>query len=187
MKENDTMKRIAKEVLIIDKITNRFNDNDWEPITLTMVPSGATVEITPCFSNDNDKNPNHIEFFLCNSDAMNMPGCDNMRDLARELLDFEDNRIKSVKEKHRCNEFYNKYIKPYSNADICKGNSYFDIIYDAWRDSYNISLDELIKNFNFASIAMDGDSPERVKALVKLVRDRDFYSDWYKDLYGHRP
>ena len=52
---------------IIDELVNRLNDSNWEPITLTMKPSGATVRVTPCFYGSKD--PNQVEFFLLNSPA----------------------------------------------------------------------------------------------------------------------
>ena len=170
---------------IIDELVNRLNDSDWEPITLTMKPSGETVRVTPCFYGSKD--PNQVEFFLLDSTAMNMCGCDNWQDLAHTLLDFEKDRLASIDSKRKCNAFYEKSIKPYSNEEIHKGNEYFEDIYRAWDCKTGVSLSDFMDSFCFADIAKDNDSPERVKELVQLSMNLDTYSDWYKDLYGHRP
>lgn len=57
----------------------------------------------------------------------------------------------------------------------------------AWDSKTGVSLLDFMDGFCFADIAKDNDSPEHVKELIQLSMNLDTYSDWYKDLYGHRP
>ena len=179
MKENDIIARIT------DELTDKFSQNGWKPVTLTMEPSGATLKITPCFTDE--RNHEHAAFFLCDTPAMNMSGCGNIQELARAVNDFEKNRLESLGSKCACKAYYEKHIRPYSEDDIRRSSAYLDIIHEAWNKSDKSGIYDFIRDFSFADIAMDGDSPERAEELVRLGLHHEFYSDWYKELYGRRP
>ena len=117
------------------ELIRRFEENNWDEITIEMKCDNAKVYITPC-----TMDINHItkleqcEYFLMSCTSMMMYGHDKLEDVVKDIMNYESNLKRNNEEIEKCRQYWLKNIK----------NS---------TDKY-----------------MD-----------------DFYSDWHKDLFGHRP
>ena len=90
---------------------NRFKKANFKPITITMKKSGDKVIITPCSELGHIKNMNDISYFLIESQYVNLCGCDTLSELAQTIQNYEDIREQTLKEKHKCHEYYEHNIK----------------------------------------------------------------------------
>lgn len=184
------MTNTKKDIIerIIDELKTRFEQNSWDEITLTMKPSGDKITIHPCFY-DSTKNEATVEFFLVNSPSMNIAGCDSIRELAHLLKDYEADRKADIINKADCKKFYDTHIAKYSSDEIKKACDYGYKLMTEWSKNHSDqSLDDFTGNYDYTALDDSGkDNAERIKELCCLSHHLEFYSDWYKDLYGRRP
>ena len=176
-------KKIEKE------LTNRFKKANFKPITITMKKSGDKVIITPCSELGHIKNMNDISYFLIESQYVNLCGCDTLSELAQTIQNYEDIREQTLKEKHKCHEYYEHNIKGNPVEKLTQGNQYANTIWKAWIAQDEIKdYREFEKQYPIQNLCVKTKQTEEyIKDAISLSHNYEYFSDWYKELYGRRP
>ena len=171
-----------------DELIKRFINADWHEITLDMKKTGHKVTITPCTQGPDITKLEDVEYFLVNSPELPWLGGDTIESISEQIANYDKYIEENKNSKSDIRKFYDANLAGHTAKELHDGNEYFEILYDIWhKTDMSIGLYEMINAYDLSSIAKNNDSVDYIKAVLKLSNDYGFYSDWYKDLHGHRP
>lgn len=171
------------------ELISRFDNNEWNSITITIKSTGDSILITPCSQVvKNITCEKDCEWFLMDCDSVNLTGHDNLDDVADTLNRFVEIKNQNKDEKIKLREYYDDNIAGYDDDDLILGHKVSRIIYDAWmstkcKDKLYDFADKYMPN-----VAKELDiSIDKATMVYTLSCHMSTYSDWHKDVYGYRP
>lgn len=182
--KNPLIKRVQ------DELIKRLTDADWHEITINMKKSGDNVSISPCGQTSNINKLEDVEYFLVTSPTLPWLGGDTIETISEQIVNYDKYIAEHIDDRKQLHDFYENHLSGHTDKELRDGNTYFDKIFNIWqqnRDDNNISLDELINNYDLSSIAENNDTADYVRTAIKVSMDYSAYSDWHKDVYGRRP
>lgn len=163
-------------------LISRFEANGWQELKLTL-KTGDTVWITPCYYGEGTPSESNIEYYLMNSDAIYMCGADTLDKVANTLNNFSTLKKEDASEKETLQKYFEENIAGHSDEEWKLGNSLYDMMYDLPNYNWSTPLHD-------AAVELSdrvGLSVQTVENALRLIECASTYSDWYKDVYGHRP
>ena len=171
----------TKEMLV-----KEFVKNNWDDTSVT-VDTGDVVWITPC-GYGTISSLEDCEYFLMNSDVVYLCGHDHIDGVVETLNKFDELKQESYSEEEKLREFFNEHLRYATEEDWALAGKVFDVLYKmerastehkSWHDFADAHMGEVADTL--------GITVEYAKKMHDLSSDASWYSDWYKDVYGHRP
>lgn len=170
----------TKEMLI-----ELFVSCNWDECKIYM-DCGDVVWITPCPAYGKDRHNvssiDDIDFFLMDSTGINLYGCEDINDVVKTLNEYEVRKSEDANEKIKLSEFFESCIKGHTTKEYEYGIQIYKVLESkdnySWDKRYEF-LDTLVSEIDI--------NKKRAHDALNLVDNCGTYSDWYKDVYGHRP
>ncbi len=133
-----TVEKIEKELV------DRFMENGFKAVTMTMECNGDRVTITPCGYKD-ITSIDDVEFFLMDSGKVNFCGGESLTYVAKCISEYEDR----LAEDARAVESLKKYIREHGER------SNWDVVSDWHKDIFghrpHVSTEQIIRWANGGS------------------------------------
>lgn len=162
-------------------LINRFNENGWQELELTL-KTGDRVWITPC-GYGNVTNEKDVDWFLLDSDSVYLCGGENLDYIAKTLNNFSEIKAEDESSKVELEKFYEENIVGHSDEEWKLGNELYKLYYENPNYTWETPFSEIARDL---AEQLNGDA-EQFESALKLVENAGTYSDWYKDVWGHRP
>lgn len=165
-------------------LINRFNENGWKELELTL-KTGDRVWITPCPINYGEPvtSVDDIEYFLLASDSINLCGSENLDKIAETLNNFSQLKAEDENSRIELQKFYEDNIMGHSDEEWKLGHELYKLMYEDPKYTWQTPIAEIAKDL---ADKLNGDA-KTFESALRLVENGGTYSDWYKDIYGHRP
>lgn len=167
----------TKEMLI-----KRFEANNWEEIIIT-VGDGDQVWINPHYYGEGTPSVEDIEWFSMDSNCVRLCGSENLEKIVETLNNFSQIKAEDEKSRIELQEYFENNIQGHTNAELTLGNELYRMMWDnpeySWETPLRKVAEDLANRFK-----ADADKFEAALNLAECVST---YSDWYKDIWGHRP
>lgn len=163
-------------------LIDRFNENGWKELSITL-KTGDRVWITPCAYGQEIHVPEDVEYFLLDSDSIYLCGADNLDKVAETLNTFSDLKKQDESDKLELQKYYEENIAGHSDEEWKLGHELFKLMYESRKYTWETPLREIAEDL---AKELSGDV-DTFEAALRLVECGGTYSDWYKDVYGHRP
>ena len=157
-------------------LIQRFTQNGWRPLTLTIKATGDKVTITPCIYDGTDtaETVNDCEYFLMDCATINLCGADTIEEIADQLNNFAETKAQDIDDKQRLKQFYQTNLAGFNKHDFQMSHIAYDLI-----ECQKLSIEEAATQMKV--------SIEDANKYITLSHSFSFYSDWHKDLFGFRP
>lgn len=163
-------------------LIKRFEENGWKELELTL-KTGDTVWITPCHYGGGTPSVDNIEYYLMDSDSVYLCGSESLDKVAETLNNFSTLKKEAASEKETLQKYFEDNIAGHSDAEWQLGRELNKILWDNPKYSWQTPLKELAEDL---AGELNGDA-DKFESALKLIDCASTYSDWYKDVYGHRP
>lgn len=186
MTNTNTEKKTLTE-RIQEELIKRLTDTEWHKITINMKKSGHDLTISPCAQTTDINKLEDVEYFLVESPELPWLGGNTIEVISEQIANYDKHLAEKVDEGKELRDFYQKNLSGHTAKELRHGNDYFGIIYDLWRQDTSMPLDEFIKGYDVATIAKNEDTVDYIKTVLAVSMAYSTYSDWHKDVYGHRP
>lgn len=176
----------GNEMYTIEKtrnaLINRFENNGWKELELTL-KTGDRVWITPCYYGEGTPSLDDIEYFLMNSDSVYLCGADNIDKIADTLNHFSDIKNEDESEKAELEKYFKENIEGHSEEEWRLGYALNKETWNNPKYSWETPLHDIAVDLSDKY----GISVDKVESALILIENASIYSDWYKDVWGHRP
>lgn len=177
-----------------DNLEKLFEANGWNELKMVHPSdSSLSVTITPCFydySKVEIGGLKNVDYFLMDSSSVVLNGSENLLDVAKTFNDLPQIVKEDAVEKNKLREFYDNNIFGHTQAQLDLSSAVSSVAYDAWSDSMkngdHSGFSDYVDN-HISDIALSMRLPTAVaKDAFAFSENLSLYSDWSKDLYGHR-
>ena len=165
-----------------EALIKKFEESKWEEITLTIKATGDKVRITPCGYVSEIHSLKEVEYFLMDCATVNLCGSPSIDKIAKTLNEFAKLKEESESDSMRLEKFFKENIKGHTEEEYKIGSKIYDMVHEE-HVSFQTPYEEIAERFHKRL----GITKEKAMACFKLVEDCGFYSDWHKDVWGHRP
>lgn len=108
------------------ELIRRFEENNWNEITITMKCDNAVVVITPCTMGCVPMNKiEDVDYFLMKCTTINTCGSENLDDIVKFLVNYEKEVKENETDIEKCRKYWEKHVK--NSTD-----KYMDDFYSDW-------------------------------------------------------
>lgn len=133
-----------------------------------------------------------IELYHRGMNAEELPwlGGNTIEVISEQIANYDKHLAEKIDEGKELRDFYQKNLSGHTAKELRHGNDYFGKIFEIWqqnRKDTEISLDDLINSYDMSTIAENNDTVDYIKTAIAVSMAFSTYSDWHKDVYGHRP
>ena len=163
-------------------LIDKFNENGWTELSLTL-KTGDRIWITPCAYGQEIHSPEDVEYFLLDSDSIYLCGSDSLDKIAETLNTFSDLKKQDESDKLELQKYYDENIAGHSDEEWKLGHELIRLMYENRKYTWETPLREVAEAL---AEELSGDV-DKFESAMRLVECGSTYSDWYKDVYGHRP
>lgn len=172
----------------MDALISRFEAAGWQRIQVTIKATGDTVDITPCYYGEKPEHGiNSCEFFLIDTDCMNLCGSDDLADIANILNNFRFLKANDRICKQRLADFYTKYLQGKTEEDWARMRQVNQVAQRLWFEAKVPTWEDFIRE-QIPAIAYETKlSIKNVENALEFSDHVNHYHDRYKDLYGVSP
>ena len=174
------------------KMEEMFKDNGWKPIDLTHPQDNdLRLYVEPYYYGDGSPSKaSDVEYFSIDCNRTNLYGSENLLEIAKTFNDLPEIVAQEDKSKDDFHKFYEDKIAGYSDREWTLSNRVAHMAYEGWTDSRSedskMSYPDYL-NKHMPDIAVRLQLPlEVANDAMMLSENASMYSDWSKDLYGHR-
>ena len=189
MTNTNTEKKTLTE-RVQEELIKRLTDAEWHKITINMKKSGHDLTISPCAQTADINKLEDVEYFLVESPELPWLGGDTIEVISEQIANYDKHLAEKVDKGKKLRDFYQKNLSGHTAKELRHGNDYFGKIFEIWqqnRKDNEISLDDLINSYDMSTIAENNDTVDYIKTAIAVSMAFSTYSDWHKDVYGHRP
>ena len=176
---NNLQNKIKSELL------NRFDAASWKGITIHMKKSGHDLILTPC-SQISPVNEQNVEYIMIDGAPIMLYGCDTIDELAETIANYDSILDEKLEQPRKLREFAQKSLKGHTLKELEDGNAFVSDMWKQWNTKES-SWEDFSKNFDYSIFVDANHDVKTIKDNIALSHAWNTYSDWYKELYGHRP
>lgn len=176
---NGLNKEQIKELLL-----SMWKDNNWKEISVEA--NSECITIVPC-SDFEIKSESDCEWYLVYCCVPYLGG-NSLDELCDSLSKYADIVRENEDSKDKLRAYFDEHIKGHKKSNLEIGHKAHDKAWDYMR-THNCTFGEAEKApAVLSAIAKEYNvTEEKVQKCIDLSSSVSFYSDWYKDIYGHRP
>lgn len=179
---------------IANALIDKFEENDFKPISLTMKLNGDIVIVKGWTgSSEPATNVQDFEMFevSCLQRTAMHPLYDTIEEVAEALGNYQELVNRTEASEKALKDFFERNVKPFSKDDIETGARIYKeglALRGDIQAKEPCLPDEIIEELMLQRAAARLGIDEKHAELCALgYNNWSFYSDWYKDIYGHRP
>lgn len=163
-------------------LIKRFEENGWKELMLTL-KTGDRVWITPCYYGKGIPSAENIEYFLMESDSVYLCGSERLDKVAETLNNFSQIKDEDEQSKLELQQYFRDNIEGHSESEWELGANLNRAM---WKNpEYNWQTPLHTVALGLAD--QFGVTTDEAENALRLIECAETYSDWYKDVWGHRP
>lgn len=163
-------------------LIKRFEENGWKELELTL-KTGDRVWITPCYYGDGTPSVNDIEYYLMDSDSVYLCGSESVDKVAETLNNFSQLKDEDEQSKTELQKYFEDNIEGHSDEEWKLGSELNKLMWNNPNYSWQTPIREVAEGL---AKELNGDA-DKFESALRLIECAETYSDWYKDVWGHRP
>lgn len=172
---------------IENELVTRFETAHWDAITIHMKKSGHDLTLTPCSQKMDITNKADVDFILIDGAPVMFYGCETLKDLAETIANYDAILDEKLEQPKKLRAFAEKSLKGHTLKELRDGNTFVSFMWDRWDTKLYPTWTAFSEAFDYSILVDANHDMDAVKEAIALSHAWDYYSDWYKELYGHRP
>ena len=170
---------------IADEMADMFRDNGFEPIYVTS-PGNPRLDLSiePCAYGEK-RDLSDIDYYLANSSAANLYGGEQLVEVAHTFNTLPEIERDAKDSETKLHEFFEEHVAGRTEEQWDLAGRVSWLMHDSWKGS-NTSYSDHFEAV-LPEISERLQIPEGVaRDAMSLSEAAGTFSDWSKDVYGHR-